>query len=244
MPVDRPSFVQFYPSDWKGGTAGLPLSVEWTYLQICLHNWDKGEALPASQARLAFARNPAWEDDLQLLIDAGKVFRTAGGGLFVKRALAEASRAQAAYEKKSKAGKSGAKKRWENNDMDGNAMAMPCETDGNPNSNQNQNQNQNDPNGSYPPTPLAGDLVFSVPPDVWRAFRDHRTKLRAPLTAHAEKLILRKLEDLHRRGHDPTAVLEQSITAGWKGVFELKGNHNGNRDRNASGNGFLAACAQ
>ena len=233
--ASRAVFVSFYPSDWKGGTALWPPMAEWTYLQICLHNWDTGEALPAIMLRMVLCRNPEWETDLEWLITLGKVIKTASSGYFVRRALAEYQRSKALIEKKANAGKKGAEKRWGNNALDGTAKENACQS----NSNQNQNQNQKEPNGSYPPTPhdIAGDLIFAVPREIWRDFKEHRCKLKAPMTERAERGILRKLEELHGQGHDPTAVLEQSIVKGWRDVFAIKESSNGYGNGYANGSG-------
>lgn len=56
---------------------------------------------------------------------------------------------------------------------------------------------------------------------VWPDFEDHRKKLKKPMTDRARSLIVAKLESLEREGHDPIAVLEQSIRRGWQDVFPL-----------------------
>lgn len=60
-----------------------------------------------------------------------------------------------------------------------------------------------------------------VPPDSWAAFADMRQRMRAPLTPHARKLILRRLERLRSEGFEPAAVLDQSVERGWRGVFGI-----------------------
>lgn len=80
--------------------------------------------------------------------------------------------------------------------------------------------------------------AFAVPPDALKAFRAHRQRLRKPMTPRAEELIVITLERIHREhGHDPTAVLDQSIMHGWTGVFPLKDEQNGRGNRNGSGAG-------
>lgn len=238
----RHSYVQFYPSDWMGGVAFMPPMAEWLYLQICLYNWDKREPLPPAQARLRLSRSPTWNEDLEALIDAGKVIKTHSGSLFVERAMVEAERAYELWEKKSRGGRrsqaSQSQGESETGDKsDGNTHSKSAA------SNESESESEILPNGNTP-LPPTGDLIFAIPGDVMKAFREHRRKLKAPLTQRAEELLIKKLEAIHRdRGHDPTAVLEQSIERGWKGVFELKGDHygNGNRDNRGSGNGLLDA---
>lgn len=216
-PPPRPSFVSFYPSDWKGGTTALSVSMEWTYLQVCLFNWDKGKALPQQLQEPTLARNPRWREDVEALVEMDKISKTAAGALFVPRAVAEFRKAQQLLEKKVNAGRKGAKKRWENSPQDSGAMS---------------------PDGQN------GDLLFSVPPDVWADFRKHRNKIRAPMTERAEGGILKKLEAIQaEHGHDPVAVLDQSIRKGWRDVFPLKGDEDGARPRD-SGRGLFDASRE
>lgn len=234
---ERHSYVEFYPSDWMAGTAYMPPMVEWLYLQVCLYNWDKREPVPQAQAALRFSRSPTWQADLEVLIAAGKVVKTAGGGLFVERAIVQANKAYDLWDRKSRGGKNRPTK------GDGQQSGKSAgNTHGNsPASNQNQNQNQIHPQGDEGAGALVnGSLLFSVPADSLKAFRDHRVKIKAPMTPRAEELMIGKLEGIYREhGHDPTAVIDQSILNGWRGVFPLKNeqeaHHDGSTDRHRSG---------
>ena len=66
---------------------------------------------------------------------------------------------------------------------------------------------------------------------IWEKFCEHRG---SKFTDFAKNLAIKKLDDFRLRGHDPTAVLEETILNGWKGIFEPKNNgaKNGN-DRDA-----------
>lgn len=61
-----------------------------------------------------------------------------------------------------------------------------------------------------------------IDPDVWENFIAHRIAIKAKMSTSAQKLVLAKLEKLRDAGFDPSAVLNQSIENGWKGLFELK----------------------
>lgn len=224
MANDRHSYVEFYPSDWMAGTAYMPPMAEWLYLQICLYNWDKREPVPKPQAALRFSRSASWEADLTMLIDAGKVCKTAGGGLFVERALVAANKAYELWEKKSRGGR--ARKSAEDQGAPQESLKTPSKTH---RSNQNQNQNQTLPDGKDPPAPQggdappAGDLIFSVPADAMANFRAHRVKIKKPMTAHAEGLLIKKLEKIWQStGQEPAAVIDHAIFKGWVGVFAIK----------------------
>lgn len=80
-------------------------------------------------------------------------------------------------------------------------------------------------------TPKAAPSSFVAPlwihHETWKAFEEMRRKIRAPLTDRARQNIVAELQRLQLSGHDPDAVLNQSITRSWRGVFEIGGNGNG-----------------
>lgn len=62
-----------------------------------------------------------------------------------------------------------------------------------------------------------------VPAVSWKAFVQHRKDIRKPLTAKAAELAIAELENLKAQGHEPAAVINQSIVSRWAGLFPLKG---------------------
>jgi uncharacterized protein YdaU (DUF1376 family) len=85
-----------------------------------------------------------------------------------------------------------------------------------------------------PPTPKGVVLPDWVDHQIWKDFLEHRQKLKAPMTDKAKKMMLNELEALMATGNQPNEVLRQSMLRGWKGVFELKGNNNGQITGSAS----------
>ena len=71
--------------------------------------------------------------------------------------------------------------------------------------------------------PPSVELPPGLLPETWKAFRDHRQRLRAPLTPRAEKLLLTKIASLCSDGSDPNALVDRSIEHGWRGLFPLNG---------------------
>lgn len=58
---------------------------------------------------------------------------------------------------------------------------------------------------------------------LWKQFKEHRQKLRAPMTPEAERRNLIKLEKLiGHNGANQENIIGQSIENGWKGLFKLK----------------------
>lgn len=60
-----------------------------------------------------------------------------------------------------------------------------------------------------------------VPAEPWGEFVEARKKLRKPMTDGAMRLAVRELEKLRGQGHDPAAVLQQSVLRGWLGLFPV-----------------------
>lgn len=78
--------------------------------------------------------------------------------------------------------------------------------------------------------PVRFTLPFWVPVDAWTGFEEMRKKTRHPLTDRARRLVIAELNDLRVAGHDPLAVLNQSIARDYRGVFPVKdsgGHQNG-----------------
>lgn len=63
-------------------------------------------------------------------------------------------------------------------------------------------------------------LPAGLSDDSWSEFKSHRKKMRAPMTAEAERRALAKLTKLEADGHDPEKIVDRAIIQGWKGLFE------------------------
>lgn len=61
-----------------------------------------------------------------------------------------------------------------------------------------------------------------MPSEAWNGFIEMRKKSKTPFTERAIKLTISELERLKGEGQDVCAVLNQSVTNGWKGVFPIK----------------------
>jgi hypothetical protein len=95
--------------------------------------------------------------------------------------------------------------------------------------------------GKPPTTPKRFALPEWVPAAAWGEWEETRRKRRKPLTDAARAINLRKLEALRADGHDPEAVIKQSVGRGWDGFFKvhdegiamkINGKHAALEDRN------------
>lgn len=75
---------------------------------------------------------------------------------------------------------------------------------------------------------LSFQLPAWVPAEAWAGYEEMRRKMRKGMTIRAKELAIGKLGRLRDAGHDPGAVLDQSVMNSWQGLFEVKGQHNGN----------------
>ena len=66
------------------------------------------------------------------------------------------------------------------------------------------------------------ELPEWLPRDAWTEFVEHRRETKKPLTERAAKTNLKKLSQFRSKGQDPRAVIDQTIAAGWTGLFEVK----------------------
>lgn len=69
-----------------------------------------------------------------------------------------------------------------------------------------------------------------MPLTEWEAFKDMRKRIKKPMTPHAEKLVIGKIDKYRIAGHDPTVMLNQSILNGWQDIYEPKENNYGKQN--------------
>jgi phage replication O-like protein O len=77
-------------------------------------------------------------------------------------------------------------------------------------------------------TKASPTIPLWINPNIWNAFLEMRKKMKAPPTDFAITCLIKDLTKFKASGDDPNAVLEQSITNNWKGVFFLKNKGTGN----------------
>ena len=107
---------------------------------------------------------------------------------------------------------------------------------GNPEHNPEETQVESSPSPSPSPSTKQGQKkkqpsqatasAFEIPDwldkEVWAAFLEMRKKKRCPPTHRACALLIAELTKLSEKGHDPVAVLDQSILNSWTDVYPIK----------------------
>lgn len=142
-------------------------------------------------------------------------FTKTDDGWINKRADKEIAHYRVKLEQTARAGKASAAKRTIN----------ARSTDVQPTNNQQPITNNHKPilkpkGKTAPATPLPDWLQ----PTAWDDFKAHRKASKSAMTPRAEALAIIELTKLRAEGHDPTEVINQSISRGWKGLFAINGN--------------------
>lgn len=71
--------------------------------------------------------------------------------------------------------------------------------------------------------PAAPVLPDWLPRDSWDEWVEYRASIKAALTPKAAQLSIKKLAKLYAEGHDPVAVIDQSIFSGkWTDLYPIK----------------------
>jgi hypothetical protein len=61
-----------------------------------------------------------------------------------------------------------------------------------------------------------------IEPEAMEGFIEMRKSIKKPLTARALSLVINRLGDFKAKGHDPNAILDQSVLNNWQGLYEVK----------------------
>lgn len=118
-----------------------------------------------------------------------------------------------AFHSKSRMASASANERWKKKR---DANALPTQSEGNPIgmlTKELKNLITNKLNISIPDW---------LPEDLLQNFKEHRVKMKKPMTDEAVRLFITKLSSFKEAGHDPVECINRSILNGWAGVFEPK----------------------
>lgn len=91
-----------------------------------------------------------------------------------------------------------------------------------------------EPSGKHQGDALQVGLPEWLPQQAWADWIAYRQAGKAKFTARAAQLALIELGKLRDAGHDPQAVIEQSIYRGWSGFFPLKAQRGGGASHTAA----------
>lgn len=233
-------YIPFYPADYLADTMHLSLEEHGAYLKLLMVLWRAGGYLADDDKKLCMVLGVNSKKWLTIKASISPFFNYCDGQFYQKRLLAERKKAEAKSKTRSDVGSMGglAKSQKNNDSTLAIATVLPefCHDTRARASDQvrlGSKEVRDVSNETSPPPPKTNLKKKIVIPDwvnldAWNAYVEMRRKIpHSAFTDHAQVLALRDLDALRAKGHDPTAVMEQSIQRGWKGFFTLKHDEQG-----------------
>lgn len=239
-----------YPADFIAGTLELTLEEKGAY-SICLDlMYDRRGPIPDDPkwiARVCGCSTRRWNQIREKLISGGKLTSENGflrNDRVEKQNLSEEKEHDLFVENGAKVQEKKREKKPEFKDYNNLAKKGLNKT-----AQHTRYQIPDNPDGLSPHTPqelFAFELPDWIPEKDWRDFCEMRKRKRQVLTDAAKRLTILKLDKMRQAGHDPALVLQQSTMNSWTGIFELKGDGNGKRNKphNNQLEGFGRAAAE
>lgn len=221
-------WMPFYVADYLADTMHLSAAEHGAYLMLILHYWRNGP-IPNDPERLANISRlgNAWSNASSTLL---AFFEQRDGMLIHHRIDQEKADAEGNKERNKARAQAAAAKRWAGNassNAHSNAEAVLDECPSPSPSQLTSKTKPKAPNGAARAKPArfdpaSIDLPSCIPADAWASWIAYRRKRKLTTAEETVTAQAAKLAEWHRSGHDPTKIIEASITNGWQGLFEPK----------------------
>ena len=225
----------WYAGDYRAKTHRLSFVEDAAYRRLLDEYYLMAEALPVALPEL-YRICGAQSDDERRAVDSvvERFFYVKNNELHNKRADHELTKQARLRENLSERGKAGAQARWNATaNATGNAtgyakpmaehMAYP-QPQPQPHLQATTTSTNNKPRKVARKTNGHDfQLPTDIDPQLWDDFIEMRRRIRKPATNRAKWLIVGKLGNLEKQGHNTVKVLQQSIRNGWQDVFPLRG---------------------
>lgn len=213
------NYYEHHIGDYAAATGHLSLIEDAVYSRMLRRYYLQEGPLPGESrlvARLVGARSADELEAVEAIL--AEFFVLQEDGWHQKRADEDISKFHA---KQGKA-RASAEARWSGKQTcERNANAMPSHSERNAHQTPDTNHQEPEDQKQGADKPPALTLPAWLPESAWADWHKFRNQ-RKGWTPKARELSLASLARLYAKGHDPTAVIEQSIERGWTGLFELK----------------------
>lgn len=220
MAQEKKTPLQWYPrfpGDYMRDTGHLTLAEDGAYNRLLDHYYASRKPLPNDPNALIRICRAFTPDEQDAVESVTSQFFSVGddGKLHNNRADEEIAKQSS----RSESARRSAEQRW---NSDGNANAMRTQCDGNADHNHIHNHihiPEEHPQQKNGKVSLPFDSSEFI--EAWNAFKEHRRKLKKPMTDRAQTLALKKLPD-----SEPEAIrwIDNAIEKGWIGIYEPKDN--------------------
>lgn len=244
--MKRPAF-QFYPGDWQHDAALRSCSVAarglWIEMMCVMHQAEpygtlslNGDAIDVQQlARMVGAGAKETARWLAELEAAGAFSRDANGRIYSRRMV----RDERVRNVRAEAGKLGGnpdllgrKDNHLSTSKDNHQVAHKDKVKPTPSSSSSSSTAASTSKARSKSEAGAFAPPDWVPTAAWNGYCEMRSRGKQPFTPRAKALAVGALFRLKTEGHDPEAVLDQSVLRGYTGLFPIKANGAGDRNPN------------
>ena len=232
------NYYPFHIGDYLSATRHLSWSEDAAYRRLLDTYYTTEKALPLdlrAVCRLVLATTDEQREAVQVVLE--EFFARTDEGWVNSRADDEI----AAMREKQQKQRDKANKRWHKPETEpGIASAMPRheETDA---AASKTDADAMPPTPTPTPTPTPKNkeeaqapLPDWIPVEAWNGYAEMRKKIRKPMTARAQALVLKALAGIRDRGFDVESALDNSTRNGWIDVYEPKGQTTGTGPKRGS----------
>lgn len=223
MAIRRPPAFQFYAADYLADehVQLMTLEEEGVYIRLLAYCWREG-SIPANPRAISRLCKGASDEAVAIVSDRFEPMPNDPSRLIHPRLNSEREKQEEWSRKNALNGKISGKARREKKlhaerPLNDRMNKSRTKTNSSSSSSSSSSKKQIQPQAALV-------LPEWVPLKSWDAFVEMRKKGRWPLTDAACEATVADLDKLRKAGHDPGAVLMQSVQRCWRGVFELKGN--------------------
>ena len=220
------NYYPFHIGDYLSATRHLSWAEDAAYRRLLDTYYTTEKALPLelrAVCRLVLATTEEQREAVRVVLD--EFFEQTNDGWKNSRADAEID----AMRDKQQKQRDKANKRWHKQDAEpGTASAMPLHTETDAVASKTD-ADAMPPTPTPTPTPTPKNkeeaqapLPDWIPAEAWDGYAEMRKKIRKPMTARAQALVLKTLAGIRDRGFDVEAALDNSTRNGWIDVYEPK----------------------
>lgn len=221
-------FMPFYIADYLADASHLTTFEHGAYLLLIMNYWQRGEALPADEQKLARIARVNLRQWRLMAPTIEAFFSVRGNSWHHNRINSELHKVRAKSLKARESGLASVERK--RNESSTNVQRTFNHTDTDTDTEEKGVSNDT-PKGGKRFGEKAADPPDWIPRKAWDDYAAMRQRIRKPMTARAAELVVAKLDALRTSGCPPGDVLDQSTMHGWQGVFELKDQQNGNAAR-------------